>query len=220
MTEIDKPLASARGTGEELATLALWSDRLQAIARTGLFYAENNYDRERYEQILAIAAEMASPRTGLTPGELVDQWARDIGYVTPKVGVAAVVFDADEALLLLQRPDIGLWCPPLGWADIGETAAAAVVREVKEETGLVVEPLRMLGIYDGHRHRSGLPYHFYNIVFECRWVGGTLTRTAEALDLGYFRPEALPPLMPHLQQAVADAFASREEGWVGPVFDA
>src|SRR5688500_12995411 len=114
----DELVASARRLDVDADVLAIWSDQLQAIARTGLYYTESDYDRERYEQILSIAADIASRRTGVATRELVGRWAQDIGYVTPKVGVVGVVFNADQALLLLQRSDTGLWCPPVGWADV------------------------------------------------------------------------------------------------------
>lgn len=66
--------------------LAGWTDALQAIARTGLFYATDDYNRERYEQVLAIAADMATYLTGFSPMEIQERWGQDVGHVTPKVG--------------------------------------------------------------------------------------------------------------------------------------
>ena len=89
-----------------------WADRLQASARTGLFFANNEYDRERYEQIIEIAAEMAGLATGQAPVEIRATWAQDVGYVTPRVGVGAAIFDERGRLLLQKRTDSGLWALP------------------------------------------------------------------------------------------------------------
>ena len=201
------------------ASLAGWADQLQAIARTGLFYTDSDYDRERYLRILGIAADMVSHVAGATPLEVQANWTRETGYVTPKVGVGAAVIDDGGKLLLLQRPDSGLWGLPVGWSEVGETAASGIAREVREETGLLVRPRRILGVYDSRLGGSDSLHHFYNIVFVCTIEGGTLTRTAEALDVGYFHRDALPPLVRHHTPCIVDAFRSREEGWTEAAFD-
>lgn len=208
-----------RPTGLSEEMVARWADRLQAMARTGLFYASDDYDRERYQRILDVAAEMFSCLTGLPPLEIETRLARDAGYVTPKVGVGAAIFDESGRLLLLQRPDSGLWGLPVGWSEVGETAASGIVREVREETGLLVRPKRILGVYDSWRHGSRDVHHFYNVVFWCEVEGGTLTRTDEALDLGYFERDALPPLVPHHTPSIVDAFDAWAAGWTEAKFD-
>lgn len=198
-------------------TLASWADQLQAVARTGLFYVTNDYDRERYERILAIAAEMAAYLSGLSSLEIREGWAKDVGYVTPKVGVGAAISDDEGKLFLMQRPESGLWALPVGFAEVGETAASGIEREVREETGLEVRATRLLGVY--HRLPSGNLHHLYNIVFWCIIEGGTLTLTDEALAQGYFTRDSLPSLVPHHRKAIADAFAMWHDGWDGPAFD-
>ncbi len=189
--------------------LAAWADRLQAIARLGLHYAADDFDRERYRQVLTVAAEMSSAVTGLAPAETVAAWARDVGHVTPKVGGEAAVFDEAGRLLLLRRADSGLWALPGGWSEVGETAAETAAREAREEVGLVVRPRRLIGLFDSRRRSSRGPHHFYQVVFWCEVVGGGLTTTAEALEVGYFAEAALPELTPSHRRAVADAFEAR-----------
>lgn len=200
-------------------TVAHWADQLQALARTGLYYASNDYDRERYQRILDLAAEMFGCLTGQAAIEIEGLLSRETGYVTPKVGVGAAIFDERGSLLLLQRPDSGLWGLPVGWSEVGETAASGIAREVREETGLLVRPRRILGVYDSWRHGSRNVHHFYNIVFWCDVDGGTLTRTDEALDLGYFERDALPPVVGHHAPSIADAFDAWTEGWTEARFD-
>src|SRR5438874_1130595 len=93
--------------------LARWADRLQAMARTGLFFAGNDYDRERYQAIIGIAAEMAGLLTDRPALEFQTLWVDDPGYVTPRVGVGAAIFDEHDRVLLLKRsestPERPLW---------------------------------------------------------------------------------------------------------------
>ena len=198
-----------------------WADRLQAMARTGLFFADNEYDRERYQAIIGIAAEMASLLTDRPPLDFEKIWSDDVGYVTPRVGVGAAIFDEQGNILLLQRPETRdghhYWGLPVGWSEVGETAATGIVREVREETGLIVQVERLLGVHDC---RGPLMlHHAYSITFLCAVTSGVLTATAEAPVGGYFRRDALPNLLPHHLPMVADAFAAYHDGWTGATFD-
>jgi ADP-ribose pyrophosphatase YjhB (NUDIX family) len=114
------------------------------------------------------------------------------GYVTPKVAVGALVGNEQGELLLIQRGDSGVWLYPTGWADIGYSAAEVVVKEVAEETGIDVEPTRLVAVFDGLRLGArGLP--FYSLVFHCRATGGSLRpHPLEARAVGWFGEDALP----------------------------
>ena len=197
----------------DLATrLADWTDQIRGIARTGLHYSESgqggsSYDRERYERLLGIAAEMASAITAAPAESLVAEWRAEGGYVTPKVGVAAAVYDPSGRVLLLKRPDTGRWALPGGWAESGSTAAANVVREVAEEVGLTVRVDGLLGVYDSRRNGSRQLYHFYDVVFRCAVLAGEASRTPEALEVGYFGADDLPDVTPSHRRPVADALA-------------
>jgi ADP-ribose pyrophosphatase YjhB (NUDIX family) len=195
-----------------------WADRLQASARTGLFFANNGYDRERYEEIVAIAAEMAGLATGLAPVEIRTAWARDVGYVTPRVGVGAAIFDECGRLLLQKRTDSGLWALPVGFSEVGETPAAGIAREVREETGLIVRPEQLLGVYSC-QGGPWLLHHLYNIVFWCSVQGGVLVPTVEAPIAEYFSRDGLPELLPHHAGAIADAFVAQQGGAPAAAFD-
>ena len=206
----------------------LQADALAAIARTGLHFATSAYDRERYEQILAIAAEMAA---GGLPGaddaagrlsadEIASRWRRDVGYVTPKVGVEAAVFDQDGRLLLMRRADTGLWAMPGGWADVGDTPAGAAVREVREETGVEARPVRVVGVYDSRSVGSRNPHHFFRIVFACAAVGGAPAPTAEALEVAFFAPDELPTVTRSHRRPLADALAAWRDPSLPTAFDA
>ena len=112
-------------------------------------------------------------------------------------GVGAVVPDAQGRILLIRRSDSGQWSLPGGAIDPGEAPAQALVREMWEETGLRVRPVRILGVFGGHRFRYRYPngdeVEATSVLFECDVVGGTLaSRDGEALELAYFVPTALP----------------------------
>lgn len=180
--------------------LMRWSEALAGIARTGLGFTDNLYERERFEEVLKVAADIASRtehREDVAAEALVAGWIGSVGhgvtgYVTPKVAVGAVVGNAAGELLLIQRGDSGVWLYPTGWADIGYSPAEVVAKEVEEETGIEVEPVRIIAVIDSLRLGArGLP--FYSVVFQCRAVGGSLNpHPLETRDVGWFGPDHLP----------------------------
>lgn len=183
------------------ADLVRWSEALAGIARTGLAFTQSIYERERFEEVLKVAADIrfasCHDDDEFICEELVSGWVDSVGqgvagYVTPKVAVGAIVGNDQDQLLLIQRGDSGVWLYPTGWADIGYSAAEVVVKEVAEETGIDVEPLRLVAVFDGLRLGArALP--FYSLVFHCRAVGGELTpHPLEARDVGWFAEDGLP----------------------------
>lgn len=103
----------------------------------------------------------------------------------------AIVLDERGRLLLVRRgrpPGVGLWSVPGGKCEAGEDAAAACVREAREETGLIVEPIRLAG----QVHRPGLDGDIFVIDdYLCRAIGGTLRAGDDAADARWFRPGEL-----------------------------
>jgi ADP-ribose pyrophosphatase YjhB (NUDIX family) len=181
--------------------LIRWSEALAGIARTGLGFTQSVYERERFEEVLKVAADIRIA-AGHDEGRFDEQqlligWMRSVGegvagYVTPKVAVGAIVGNDKGELLLIQRGDSGVWLYPTGWADVGYSAAEVVVKEVEEEAGILAEPLRLVAVLDGLQLGArGLP--FYSLVFHCRAVGGELSRhPLETRDVGWFTKETLP----------------------------
>jgi ADP-ribose pyrophosphatase YjhB (NUDIX family) len=183
-------------------TLLRWAESLAATARTGLAFTENLYERERFEEILKVAADIRFVAEGTPHGlkdeaGLVQEWMASVGkgipgYVTPKVAVGAIVGNDQGNLLLVKRSDSGAWLYPTGWCDVGYSAAEVVVKEVKEETGIDVEPLRLIMVLDGLRLGfSRIP--LYSLVFHCQPIGGRLdAHPLECLEVGWFGQGALP----------------------------
>ncbi len=114
-------------------------------------------------------------------------------------GVAGIVRDAKGSVLFIRRADDGRWGLPAGGIEPGEAPAIAVAREVHEETGLVVRPTRIAGVFGGtgfrHRYGNGDEVEWTVVVFECDVIGGTLTPLdGEALELRFFAPDTVPTL--------------------------
>ena len=185
-----------------LKTLLRWSEALAGIARTGLGFTESLYEQERFEEILKVAADIRVEADGGSDdpdhaGGLVQEWMDTVGtgvpgYVTPKVAVGAAVGNDKGELLLIQRADSGIWLYPTGWCDVGYSAAEVVVKEVEEETGIEVEPVRLIAVLDGLRLGfTRVP--LYSLLFYCRAVGGELApHPLETRDVGWFTRDTLP----------------------------
>ena len=213
-------------------TIGVWTERLRAIAQTGLAFDPHAYDRERYEELLKLAGDMAATRANLATDAAVsqshyDRWraevgAREKGYVTPKVGVGAVVFNTQDELLLVKRAQTGNWLYVTGWADIGYAPAEVAVKEVLEETGLRVTPLRLIAVYDSlRRAQPNYDNHFWSVTFLCRLDGGDLRGHAhETLDLGFFARDRLPaPLSRDGVPWIAHCFEAHAGTLLEPYFD-
>src|SRR5437764_3339025 len=119
------------------ADLLRWSEALSAIARTGLGFTQSLYERERFEEVLKVAADIrVAAGHELESEVLVEEWLKLVGdgvagYVTPKVAVGAIVGNEKDELLLVQRADSGIWLYPTGWADLGYSAPEVAVQEVE-----------------------------------------------------------------------------------------
>ena len=119
------------------SALNRWSEALAGVASTGLSFTDNLYEKERFEEILHIAAEMKAYVNGHPDldqryvDEIYEFWKQAIGngipgYVTPKTAVGAIVGNDHKELLLVQRSDTGVWLYPTGWADVGYSPAEIV----------------------------------------------------------------------------------------------
>ena len=199
------------------ADLHRWSEALAAIARTGLAFTESLYERERYEEVLHVAAEIRAVAENSTPSvavqRTIDEWMKSVGhgipgYVTPKVAVGAIVTNDAGEILLIQRSDSGVWLYPTGWADVGYSPSEVAVKEVEEETGIQVRVDRLIGVFDGLRLGfTRVP--LYSLVFLCRAVGGELRgHPLETMDVGWFTPDNLPHPTAGVDHWGAHAFAA------------
>jgi ADP-ribose pyrophosphatase YjhB (NUDIX family) len=177
---------------KELIVLA---QRIRALCQNGLVYSLSEYDTERYEELLRISDRVASLAAGLDEGVINASYLLSKEYVTPKVDIRAVVFNQrDEILLVKERAD-GLWSLPGGWADVGYSPKEIARKEVKEETGLEVLPVRLLSVVDMSRHpHPAIPFYVYKFFILCQITGGAFTRAFDILEKGFFPVNGLPPL--------------------------
>ncbi len=172
-----------------------WARRLQAIAQIGMEYGKDPYDRQRYEEIRGIAAEITAKSAGLpdaTP--LVELFKNELGYATPKIDIRTAVFDRDRILLVKERED-GLWTLPGGWADIGESPSSAAVREVKEESGYEIVVRKLAAVFDRDKHEHPpMAYHVYKFFFVGELCGGKAEHSIETSGAEFFAEDEFPPL--------------------------
>ena len=171
-----------------------WVQRVQAIAQTGLTYASDPFDRERYEELRGIAVAMASGALGVPAGEVRVALASGLGYPTPKVDVRAVVFRGEELLLVRERKS-GRWTFPGGWADVGDTPSLAAERETLEESGYRVKAGKLLALLDKSRHEHPPTTDYtYKVLIGCQIQGGEPVTSHEIADVGFFARNARPAL--------------------------
>lgn len=138
------------------------ADRLRALATTGLHYCQSEFDRERYQELLGLAARLAALRGDADPAEIEQLYRTvDEGYVTPKLDVRTAVFREDRVLLVRERAD-ERWALPGGYVDIGDSPSEAAVRETAEEAGLEVRVTRLAGVFDT-RLQPEAPTHLFHI---------------------------------------------------------
>ena len=136
-----------------------------------------------------------------------------------QVGGSSVIRDGSGRVLLVRRGDSGQWALPAGIMEMDEAIAQTIVREVQEETGLLVEPLRLVGLYtdpalQNMTYPHGDQVHVVNATFECRVIGGELCPDGdETIELAFFPPDALPELRPADVVRIEDALSGRREAY-------
>ncbi|GAB3949276.1 NUDIX hydrolase [Micromonospora vulcania] len=133
--------------------------------------------------------------------------------LVPACGVLAV--DDQGAILLQRRRDTGQWALPMGKLEIGETPSECAIRETREETGVDVEVIGILGVYSdpGHivAYSDGEVRQEYEVTLLARPIGGVPTSNEEASEVAWFRPEKLGGLdiHPTMRRQIADYLARR-----------
>lgn len=170
-----------------------WAVKLQSIAQAGLFYANDVFDTERYEQIREISAEMLAYKTEIPIDKVKDLFCNEIGYQTPKLDTRAAIFKDDKILLVKEKN--GTWSLPGGWVDVTVSAKENVIKEVKEEAGLDVTADLVIAVQDREKHN--LPVYAYKVckIFVlCTVIGGSFEQNTETVESRYFSMDELPVL--------------------------
>jgi len=180
--------------GSEWHWLA-WARRLQAISQTGIAFSNDPYHLERFEAVRDLAAEIMATGTGVDFKHALDLFSGQSGYATPKVDTRGVVF-RDGSILMVKEKSDQRWTLPGGWADVGESPSEAVIKEIREEAGLICKAVKLLAVLDGNkgsvdpRH----PFHVYKLFILCEIVSGKAKPGIETDAVGFFEDAALPEL--------------------------
>jgi ADP-ribose pyrophosphatase YjhB (NUDIX family) len=114
-----------------------------------------------------------------------ERLARDLGYVSAKVGTDAAIFDPDGRVLLVHRSDSDDWGLISGWVDPGETPATTVVREVREEVGLEVTSSELVDVVGRPAHTRFGPHAVVSVIYLCEVAPGPITISHEAFAAEY-----------------------------------
>jgi len=174
----------------------LWIDfivELQSLAQAGLTYGKDVYDKERYERIREISAEMMSAMSELPTEQVKGLFCNEIGYQTPKIDTRAAIFKDNKILLVHENN--GTWALPGGWCDVNVSVAENTIKEVKEEAGLDVTVKKVIAVQDRAKHN--LPLYAYGvckIFMLCIVVGGNFEPNIETVGFDYFEEDNLPNL--------------------------
>lgn len=168
-----------------------WAIEIQSIAQAGLAYTDGVYDRERYERLREISAEMISKKTDISIEHVKDIFCNEKGYQTPKIDTRGVIFKKNK--ILLTHENDGTWSLPGGWCDVLQSVASNTIKEVKEETGLDVKPNRIIAVQDRNKHNKPIfAYGICKIFVLCDLLGGEFVPNIETTEIGYFSLDSLP----------------------------
>ena len=171
-----------------------WIDfaiRIQSIAQAGLQYGKDKYDKERYEELRKISAEMISAKTDIPIDKVYHIFCNETGYQTPKVDTRAAVF-VDGKILLVHENN-GTWALPGGWCDVDQSIASNTVKEVKEETGLNVFVEKLIAVQDWRKHNvTNYAYGVVKIFSLCKYKSGKFESNIETTEIGFFEKTEIP----------------------------
>ena len=184
-----------------MADVVTLLDEIRAIARSGLHYAENPFDRARCERLLEIAAQGYADVTGLESDVVRARFLAETGYATAKVGADGAVFDDDGRVLLIRRADDGLWGLVAGWVDPNEAPEETIVREFAEELGVVGRVEQLVGTCFRPANAGYGPHSCVSVVYVC---------SIENIDFRFQAHEVLEAAWHHLDD-VTDWHLNHEQ---------
>ncbi|MGM0751676.1 MAG: NUDIX hydrolase [Bacillota bacterium] len=171
-----------------------WAKRIQALSQSGLAFSKDVYDIERYEELRSISAEIMQEYTGLEMRKVRELFTNESGYQTPKVDVRGVVFKDNKILMVREKVD-DKWSLPGGFCDVGLSPSENIVKEIREESGFDVTPVKLLAILDMNKHpHPPQPYHYYKLFIQCEVTGGRAESGIETKGIHFFEKDHLPEL--------------------------
>lgn len=201
-----------------------WAREIQAIGQIGLTYATDRFDLERYTRLREIACEMLSTGFDEPLEKIREAFCFDKGYPTPKLDTRAAIFNENDEILLVREANSGKWNMPGGWCDDNQTVMSNVIKEVREEACMHVNPVKFIALVD--RNRSNTPKFSYGILkafVECTQGAGQFLPNLETTQRKWFRENEIPVdelrLSTNTPSQIAMCFAAhRSKIWI-PVVD-
>lgn len=170
-----------------------WAIELQSLAQSGLTYGKDVYDKERYERVREISAEIISHMSDIPVEKVKTLFCNETGYQTPKLDTRAAVFKDGKILLVCENN--GKWSLPGGWCDVNISVGENTVKEVKEESGLDVVAESIIAVQDREKHNSPVyAYGVCKIFVLCSLIGGSFKENIETTGFEYFAENDLPEL--------------------------
>ena len=182
-------------------------DELRSIAQLGINYAKDPFDLERYHKLMQLAVGSYSEITELPSDEIKERFKKELGYITPKIGVNGALFNGNGEILLEQRSDDNLWGIPSGWVDVGESPETALKREFMEEANLVIEPLEIIKFYTRLPGEYLQPHTSVHILYHCKYISGDLKRSHESLEMSFVDHETITDWHKDHKQQARDAIS-------------
>lgn len=166
---------------------------LQFISQAGITYCENSFDIERFERLREIAAEMLSIQSGFPIDKVNDIFCNETGFQTPKIDTRAAIFKDDKILLVKEKN--GTWSLPGGWVDVNQSIKSNTIKEVKEEAGLDVVPIKLISVLDRNKHNTPIyAYGVCKVFVLCEIIDGSFVKNIETVESRYFNIDELPNL--------------------------
>ena len=168
-----------------------WAMEIQSLAQSGLAYTDNVYDIERYERLREISTEMLAEKTDLSIEKVKNLFCNETGYQTPKIDTRAVIFKDNKILLVHENNNT--WSLPGGWCDVLESVKSNTIKEVKEETGLDVDTIKVIAIQDRNKHNKPIyAYGVCKVFILCDVISGEFEKNIETTEIKYFSQDEIP----------------------------
>ena len=199
-----------------------WAKELQFLSQCALTYCKDKYDIERFQRIRDISAEMAADLTELPVEKVKGLFCADSGYQTSKLDTRAAVFRDGKLLLVLENG--GRWALPGGWVDYNLTIRENTIKEVLEEAGMTVNPVRLIALHE-HNRRNPVNPHPFNICSAfvmCEYISGAFKPNPETVGCDFFPLNGIPLLLSEgktTREQIAMCFRASADPYWQPEFD-
>lgn len=164
---------------------------IQSLAQAGIYYTKDEFDKERYNRLREISGLMLSLKSNENFNKIEKVFLNETGYQTPKIDTRAAVIKDNRILLVKEKN--GLWTLPGGWCDVLESVRSNTIKEVKEETGIAVEPLKIIAIQDRNKHNKPIyGYGVCKIFVLCKYLEGKFIKNIETIETNFFEKGKIP----------------------------